>query len=48
MSKKHILNRVFSLKKAMPAFNVSSIDLLRAIFEISKKYNYPVFIETSK
>lgn len=48
MSKKHILNRVFSLKKAMPAFNVSSVDVLRAIFEISKKYHYPVFIETSR
>jgi len=48
MSKKNILQNIFKNQKAMPAFNVSSLELLQAIFKKSSEYNYPVFIETSR
>jgi len=48
MSKKYLIEKVFGEKKAMPAFNVSTLEWLQAIFEVSSKYDYPVFIETSR
>ncbi len=48
MSKKNILQNVFKNKKAIPAFNVSSLEVLQAIFKKSSELNFPVFIETSR
>lgn len=48
MSKKQILQYAFKSKKAIPAFNVSSLEVLQAIFKKSSELNYPVFIETSR
>ncbi|MDD5770193.1 MAG: class II fructose-bisphosphate aldolase [Candidatus Gracilibacteria bacterium] len=48
MSKKHILQKAFLEKEAIPAFNVSSLEVLQAIFKKSSELNYPVFIETSR
>ncbi|MDD3302559.1 MAG: class II fructose-bisphosphate aldolase [Candidatus Gracilibacteria bacterium] len=48
MSKKYLIEKRFGEKKAMPAFNVSTLEGLQAIFEVSSKYDYPVFIETSR
>jgi len=48
MSKKSIIKKAFEGKKAIPAFNVSSLEALQAVFKISSKLNYPVFIETSR
>ena len=48
MSKKNILQNVFVNKKAMPAFNVSSLEVLQAIFKKSSELDFPVFIETSR
>jgi fructose/tagatose bisphosphate aldolase len=48
MSKKYIIQNTFNNKKALPAFNVSSIEAIKAIFKKSSELNYPVFIETSR
>ena len=48
MSKLHLLHTAHKNKQAMPAFNVSAIETLQAIFKKSSEYNYPVFIETSR
>lgn len=48
MSKKNILQNAFVNKKAMPAFNVSSLEVLQAIFKKSSELDFPVFIETSR
>ncbi len=47
MSKKYIIENAYKQKKAIPAFNVSSLEALRAIFETAWELKYPVFIETS-
>jgi fructose/tagatose bisphosphate aldolase len=48
MSKKSIIKKAFEGKRAIPAFNVSSLEALQAVFKISSKLDYPVFIETSR
>lgn len=48
MSKKNILQNAFKNKKAIPAFNVSSLEVLQAIFKKSSELDFPVFIETSR
>lgn len=48
MSKINIVKKIHSEKKAIPAFNVSSMEALQAIFEVASSLNYPVFIETSR
>lgn len=47
-NKKEILKRMHNNKQAIPAFNVSSVESLRAIFEKAAELKYPVFIETSR
>lgn len=48
MSKKNIIQKLFNEKKATPAFNVSTIEAIKAIFKKADELNHPVFIETSR
>lgn len=48
MSKINIVKKKKQEKKAIPAFNISSIESIRAVLKWASKLNYPVFIETSR